>query len=92
MTDQAISPWLVCAGPRPARATLASKPHRRTLLPVMPLGAHPRDPSLWPSRSLTERLKLTTLEQSSRPRHNCQRHYPHSARHHRANMARGFLP
>ena len=26
------------------------------------------------------------------PSHNCQRHYPHSARHHRANLSRGFLP
>jgi hypothetical protein len=32
------------------------------------------------------------LGQQSAPSHNHQRHYPHRARHHRANLSRGFLP
>ena len=37
-------------------------------------------------------LMLSELGQPSRSNHNCHRHYPHNARHHRANSARGFLP
>jgi len=37
-------------------------------------------------------LTWPELSQLGPPSHNWQRHYPHSARHHRANLARGFLP
>lgn len=77
---------------RPATGTRALMPDQRTATLVSPSCAQSPDP---PSRILIrmrQRLAPSGLDRRSRPAHIGQHHFPHRARHHRANPSRGFLP
>jgi hypothetical protein len=58
----------------------------------MPIYARPQGSLPWLSVPIGGYLTPPQLSQPSARSHICQRHYPHSARPHRANPARGFLP
>ena len=67
-------------------------PYRRILLRAIPTYAPTQSPSPCYSVPVGGRLMRPQPGQSNRPSHNDQRHYPHSAPHHHANLSRGFLP
>jgi hypothetical protein len=84
---------LACARhPQPAIETLAPMSDRRIATLASP--ACPQPPDLPPRVLIRIRQRVTPSghHRQCTPRHRGQRHFPHSARHHSANLSRGFLP
>jgi hypothetical protein len=73
-------PFAFAAGPRPARTRLGLKPHRRTLLRLIPIYTEPQRQSSRHPVPIDNRFAPLELGHLNQPSHNGRRHYPHSAR------------